>query len=105
MTGVEIASGTVWLWRNPSGVPSGQGGRSAAPDWWSPPASAMADRASRSAPTQKCSPAPASTTTRASGSVWAWCSAHRYSRAMAPLQALRRSGRFSVTRATPASTP
>src|SRR3954447_15292704 len=63
----------------------------------------MRSRPRMSPPAQKARPAPVTTITRASGSASAVAMHHRYSAAMRPVHALRRSGRLSVTVATPAA--
>jgi hypothetical protein len=104
ITGVLMVSGKQWLWRNSGGVPSGYGGNPARVRSYSPPDAPMPESSSVCAPTQKSGPVPVSTTTRTSGSSCAWWSAHRYSTAMVPPHAFRRSGQSSATVATPAST-
>ena len=59
----------------------------------------------RSAPAQKARPFPVTTTARTSSSVSVWSNTSRSSAPMAPVKALRRSGRLRVIVATPASTP
>jgi hypothetical protein len=58
----------------------------------------------RSAPTQNAAPAPVTSTTRTASSASAAAQIRASSSAIVPVKALRRSGRSSVTVATPSAT-